>query len=570
MNFKDMTTNAKMIVLVVVSVLSVIVLSVFGTHSLYQSGETMNKMYGERLVPVEVVSTIKANAITGNLLAMQMMVEPDDYKTAVIKNNLEKIGDSTDEMYSKLSEMEIDSTSKKLTDEILSDRDRYKEAREPVLALASVGKNAEAYALYVKDVEPLADKYINDCNALTDYYVNAADDMNIINLQDNRQVSWMMVGISLIIALLVALIGYTISKSITVPIKNMIAVCQEFANGDFRDKPRKYVSKNDIGYLADALANMRTELRQLFAKVIDSSEQVAASSEQLTATSEQSALAITQIAESITDVAASASVQMEAVNVSTDTVTKLATDINDASSRAVKVTNATKTTSDAVNTGNVSIKKVIEQMGYIEKTVADSSVVVSGLANKSKEIGVIVETIRGIADQTNLLALNAAIEAARAGEHGKGFTVVAEEVRKLAEQSKLASEQVSDLISGVQSETDRAVDSMHSGSEAIKIGTEVVSVAGASFDKIDESVNDIQEQIQVIVSLIDNMSKRSESIVSAAEAVENHSKKTMGETQTISAASEQQSASMEEIASSSHSLAILAQDMQNAVQKFQI
>jgi len=155
--------------------------------------------------------------------------------------------------------------------------------------------------------------------------------------------------------------------------------------------------------------------------------------------------------------------------------------------------------------GGKSVEKAVNQMTKIEQTVNNSSQVVATLGARSKEIGQIVDTISGIAGQTNLLALNAAIEAARAGEQGRGFAVVADEVRKLAEQSHDAAKRISTLISEIQGDTDKAVVAMSEGTREVKIGTEVVTTAGNAFRERAILVTEVSNQVKEISAAIQQM-----------------------------------------------------------------
>jgi len=181
-----------------------------------------------------------------------------------------------------------------------------------------------------------------------------------------------------------------------------------------------------------------------------------------------------------------------------------------------------------------------------------------------------VDTISGLAGQTNLLALNAAIEAARAGEQGRGFAVVAEEVRKLAEQSQDAAKKIAELIGEIQEDTDKAVVAMTDGTREVKTGAEVVNAAGSAFKEIADLVTQVSSQVKEISAAIQQMASGSQQIVAAVKRIDGLSKKSASESQTVSAATEEQLASMEEIANSSEALAKLAQDLQAAVAKFHV
>ena len=209
-------------------------------------------------------------------------------------------------------------------------------------------------------------------------------------------------------------------------------------------------------------------------------------------------------------------------------------------------------------------------MEQMASQMEEASQVVSTLGDRSKEIGQIVETISNIADQTNLLALNAAIEAARAGEAGRGFSVVAEEVRKLAEQSQLSAEEIKERIAVIQGDTADAVVAMEAGTNEVALGTQAIREVGEQFQDITARVASIKSEMVEINDEVQKVSKGMQGIVTAMDTIDEVSRSTSEETQTISAAAEEQSASSEEIASASHSLADLATELQSATGKFKV
>ena len=207
-------------------------------------------------------------------------------------------------------------------------------------------------------------------------------------------------------------------------------------------------------------------------------------------------------------------------------------------------------------------------MEKISDTVGRSSEAVEILGQRSQQIGEIVNTISSIADQTNLLALNAAIEAARAGEHGRGFAVVADEVRKLAEQSGSATEEIAQIIRDIQASTENAVGVMKAGTEEVRSGSEIVGQAGERFSQILSNISEMERLIRESTQDTNEAAKGSKEVLEAAGGVARNTEQMADSIGSISAATEEQSASMEEIAASSHSLANMSEKLQEAANKF--
>lgn len=376
-----------------------------------------------------------------------------------------------------------------------------------------------------------------------------------------------MIGVSI---LLVILLTWYFADKIAKRLIFMLQRVVKVTEGDLQAHESIDVSHDEIGKLGIALNMMTEKLRELIGEVASAAERVSASSEQLKIGAEQSAQGASQVAAAIGDVANGTEQQTGAVQKATEVVGRMAIEIKQA------VTNSTiaETTADqaagAAEKGGQCITSAVQQMKNIEDKVIHSAQTVIKLGERSKEIGQIVDTISGIAGQTNLLALNAAIEAARAGEHGRGFAVVAEEVRGLAEQSQEAAKQIAALIREIQSDTDNAVIAMNEGSHEVKTGTEVIQVAGESFGEIVTLVEQVGLQVKHISLAIQVIASGSQDIVTAVQAIDVVNKDTVNQTHVVSAVTQEQAASMEQIAASSVSLAQMAQELQRIVVKFKI
>lgn len=376
--------------------------------------------------------------------------------------------------------------------------------------------------------------------------------------------------LDVIIFIVACIVSFYLARRISKPLSLVANSAKTIANGDLAVRTIQYQANDEIGDLLKAFNIMTANLRNLVAQVAKSSEQVAAASEELTASSEQSAQAAGQVAESVTNVATGATHQVDAVEQAVSVVQEMTRAINHIASNSNAVTEKSSETARAAATGGEAVQQATNQMQVIKNSVTQSAKVVEKLGERSQQIGEIVNVITGIAGQTNLLALNAAIEAARAGEQGRGFAVVADEVRKLAEQSHEAAQKISTIVRDIQSETNSAVITMNQGTVEVGHGTEVIAATGERFNFIVTMVQQLNRDIQEISAAAEELSTSSDQVVRSVESVRTVASETAADTQTISAAAEEQSASMEEIASSSQALAHMAGELQTVISKFRL
>lgn len=387
-----------------------------------------------------------------------------------------------------------------------------------------------------------------------------------IDATDSMQ---MMLGvIDVIIFIFACIAALLVTRRISRPLRQVVESAQNIAKGDLRARNIQYDSNDEIGDMLKAFTTMTDNLRSVISQVAKSAEHVAAASEELTASSEQSAQAAGQVAETVTNVAMGAASQLSAVEQTVSVVGEMASSIHHIANTAHTASLKSDETAEAASVGGEAVRQAANQMELIKNSVTQSAHVVQSLGVRSQQIGEIIDVISGIAGQTNLLALNAAIEAARAGEQGRGFAVVADEVRKLAEQSQDATHKIAEIIRDIQLETNTAVATMTQGTNEVAKGTAVISTTGERFNFIESMIQQLNGQIKEISTAAEEISSSSDEVVHSVDSVKVVAGGIASDTQTISAATEEQSASVEEIASSSQALANMAGELQVIVSKF--
>lgn len=375
-----------------------------------------------------------------------------------------------------------------------------------------------------------------------------------------------VIAIAIVIGILIV---FWIVRSITRPLKELMGSTEKIAGGDLSEEI-VIRSKDELGELSNSVNQMRINLRHLIGQLGINTDHVASTSEELSASAEQTSRATEQISTSIQEVALGSEKQVSSATEATEAAAEISRGMNQAASSIQNVADLTNTASNKAITGNTVVTQTVEQMNLVQQSVSQTAGVVNTLGEKSKEIGHIVELITQIATQTNLLALNAAIEAARAGEHGRGFAVVADEVRKLAEQSGDAAAQIRELIQEIQTEADKAVESMNDGTSIVQEGIKMVHLTGETFGDIVNSIERLAAESQEVSSIVEQVNVSSQSMVEMMEAVANIAEQSAGNTQNVAASAEEQNASMEEVASSAEALSKMAQELQEVISKFKV
>lgn len=373
------------------------------------------------------------------------------------------------------------------------------------------------------------------------------------------------------VVMLVFGFGFTmfISNGISRPLEKIVSSMSEAEKGHLNTR-LSFDSHDEFQRVAESFNRMLEGICQMISKVLETSDDLATSSQQLSSASVESAATLLDISKNVNGINHSSleiSNNLEKTTASVESFSESAQKVATLAATAVQ---AVSITTQAADKGGKTVKKSVEMVGKIKESVDIATQVILDLNSASLQISEIVNTITAIASQTNLLALNAAIEAARAGEQGKGFTVVAGEVRKLAEESAEAAEAIGTRIENILTKTQNAVDSMTLGRGRVDDGIRIIREVSTSLDNIIDNVNDVNKKITEISSISSEQSANSLAMTRTIEDITSLTKITSERLGIVATSVEQQTTTVSQVSSSTEDLATLADELHLLVSRFTI
>lgn len=395
----------------------------------------------------------------------------------------------------------------------------------------------------------------------TMYAKEVSDSVNGI-----RQTMLVVLSVSLAAALVLA--AWNV-RSVIGPIRRMRQATEVISEGDLTIRMNGF-KRDEIGELADHFQQMVKSLRDMVHGVQTMTENVSASSEQLSASALQNTSAVEHVTSSIQEVAAGSERQLNAAEDILQRILQVSRHAADIADVLEKVTAVMNQTEELAQEGNKTVITAAATMQDIDHAMNDLNGVIHQLSERTEEIGGIASAITDIAKQTSLLSLNASIEAARAGEQGKGFAVVAAEIRKLAQRSESSADYITGLIAGILAEVERTIEVTEAARQKVSDGVDAADLTGRSFSRIKKAVHSASGQVRTTSKAAKELAQDTVSTKRSVEEIRGVSEQTSSQTQTISAASQEQLASMEEVTASAADLSRLAEELQEMVKRFRI
>ncbi len=410
-----------------------------------------------------------------------------------------------------------------------------------IMELVNLGKKDEAMKMYNEESKPIYAKIYKALDEEVSFHNNKLD-------KRVKEVIFLIgreIVVLIILTLVIVAVGVTfslfISSSVKKPVSELKVALERVAHGDLTVQI-KTDSKDELGMIGKSLRDAIVSIKNLIAESKTISNSLASSSEELSATTEEISRNLKSQTERASQIASAAE--------------EMSQTVVDIAKNASNIAEVSVTTANVAKEGKDMTEKTAKEIRVIEGAIQKLSEVINVLGDRSRQIGEIVTVIKDIADQTNLLALNAAIEAARAGEQGRGFAVVADEVRKLAERTAKATDEIAEMIRGIQSEVDVAEGSMEDATKKVQSGVELSQQAANILGQILGKAQELQSMIQQIASATEQMS-----------SVTDHITQDIG---SIAEGSKEISLAVDQSAQTASDIARLGGELKTAIDKFRV
>ena len=485
----------------------VVLMLVIGGYSITKMTQ-LDSLVGT-LVEDKYPKTVMLNDMKDNInviaRALRNLIIIDDKED--LKKETQRILDAREALGKRVEELTkvvLSDTGKVFLKEVVDARTAYVGSQKIIIGLIEANEKEKARTELLTNGRKTQSAYFAAIDKMIEYQSKEVVKVGKEADHSVMQGRSIVIGLLVVAVVLSILFAYLIVRSITGPIVPLVAVARKIADGDLNVQI-DHISSDEIGNLSESFRVMTQNLRSMIGQVASTSTQIASASNQLQSTAEQIATGAEEVAAQAATVA-TAGEEMSATS-------------GDIAQNCQMAAEGAQRASQSASDGASVVERTVTVMGQIAAKVQESARTVENLGVRSDQIGAIIGTIEDIADQTNLLALNAAIEAARAGEQGRGFAVVADEVRALAERTTKATKEISEMIKAIQKETKGAVTAMEQGVKQVESGTEEAAKSGQALHDILQQVNDVAMQVNQIATAAEEQTATTSEISSNMQMI---------------------------------------------------
>ena len=450
----------------------------------------------DRKLLVEYVSAAKGHLLQAAQAITAFLVEGDEERLAQVNAEVNACQASVNRLMSKADLFTAE--QKKAFDNYISEREQFLAKATVVIEMRSNEGWCQSEHICLNTVTPLA----GQADALLTTIVKNETAAKENAAAATQNAGTQLIQITLFTAIIACVAGiaiaFLLSRNISKSLTTLVGRIRDIVETLDLSQRIEVKSKDEIGQLGSWFNQLVGKMNDVISEVAGASSEVAAASTEIAASAEEIASGMGEQSHQITQVSAA--------------VEEMSASVVEVARKSADAANSANESGRIATEGGSVVTDTITGMQSINDAVSSSAESVQELGKRGEQIGEVITVINDIADQTNLLALNAAIEAARAGEHGRGFAVVADEVRKLADRTTKATEEIAGSIQAIQEETIAAVDKMNAGTEEVSTGVEKAEQAGDSLKQIVASAQDVSSMVQSIAAAAEEQSAASEEV----------------------------------------------------------
>lgn len=565
---RNLKVIQKMLVLLATALIFFAAVGVTSYLSLKKTQSNENYLYNNLVTKNQDYLQIKSNIASSDGDILSGILATQKINRTNYAKDINQLTKENNTDLQEIQKLPLDSKEAKLLKQFHDDLAAFRSGRVQVLADTQKGQTKDAYSTYTGLMSINRKQMEQDISNLVSYNTTLQAQVEKQNQLQAQKTLEILILVVLVAMLAMGAIGYYITRIIRRPLRDIVLLMTQAQKGDLTVRGR-YRSKDELGSMTASFNEMMNELQDIMMRVSDNATNLSAASEQLAASAQETSQATEQIASTVQGIATGSELQVNHLQEGTAVLQEFRRSLSNIAKNAGRVSESAAKAAGLAESGEGVVGNSVKQMQSIHDTMDEMTTVVQSLGGQSEAIGQIVESIADIANQTNLLALNAAIEAARAGEQGKGFAVVAREVRKLAEQSSQMADRIAQSIAQVQTDISNAVASAAAGSESVETGIQVVNEAGVSFRGIMNAVGEVASEIET-VSTKATMIAEDPTLENVVKSIAGVAATNAEGTQSATAVTEEQMATMQEVAASATSLSQIAEELQSLIIHFKV
>jgi len=465
--------------------LLMLVLGVFALTQMSKINDATDRIALNTVPSIKSIDKLTEASIRLRVLSYRLLLNREDstvQKTLELLTTRNRQIDEAQNNYVKL----IDGPDEKAAyDQYVSLLAEYRQLESQMKSLSQANKLDELANLLNVGLQNNSDQMNTVLAKLVEINTQQMNEANKAATDQYASAFNMVVGLLIVATILTMLFAWLLTKSITQPIAAALNAAEEIAEGDLT-RTIKADGTDEAGRLLAAMLKMQSKLRDTLQRISGSATQLASAAEELNAVTDESARGLSQ--------------QNNEIEQAATAVNQMTSAVEEVARNAVSTSEASKNATSSASDGRDLVQETVGAIERMSGDVQSTATLIGNLAEESRDIGKVLDVIRGLADQTNLLALNAAIEAARAGEAGRGFAVVADEVRALAHRTQQSTSEIERMIGSIQGGTEQAVNSMRSSTERAESTLNIAKGAGLALDTINVAVVEINERNLVIAS----------------------------------------------------------------------